>query len=58
MYTIYALVDNDGVVKYVGQTTQVDVRKRDHTISIGKGGRLPNEPRKQISLHLWTAKDS
>lgn len=30
MYTIYALVDDDGVVKYVGQTTQVDVRKRDH----------------------------
>jgi len=30
MYSIYALVDNDGVVKYVGQTTQVDVRKRDH----------------------------
>jgi hypothetical protein len=30
MYTIYALIDNDGVVKYVGQTTQVNVRKRYH----------------------------
>jgi len=30
MYSIYVLVDNDGVVKYVGQTTQVDVRRRDH----------------------------
>lgn len=30
MYTIYALVNNDGIVKYVGQTTQVEVRKREH----------------------------
>lgn len=30
MYFIYILVDNDGVVKYVGQTMHIDVRKRDH----------------------------
>jgi len=30
MYSVYTLVDNDGVVKYVGQTTQVEVRKRSH----------------------------